>query len=91
MHTAPHQVRLLAATTLGSILTAVKSSAEVLGPTAELRAVLSNSVDTCYSCPALRPTLLANLSLLLEHFPLPPSTHPEITVLLLHLSRYRTI
>ena len=81
------QVRRLAATSVGSLLEAVKGSAEVLGSTGEFTSLLSSTVEACYSHPSLRSTLLRNLHLLLEHYLPPASTQPAVTALLLHLVR----
>ena len=73
--------------TLSTILTSVRSSSEQLRSSTELAALLASTLETCYSAPALRPVLLANLGQLLEHFAPPPAQHPAITSLLLHLAR----
>ena len=84
---ASNKVRLLAVTSLCSALTAVKGSADMLTNSSELSTLLKTSLETAYSSPHLRPAILDLLALILEHFPPPATSQPEVTALLLHIAR----
>ena len=84
---ASNKVRLLAVTSLCSALTAVKGSADMMSNSSELSTLLKTSLETAYSSPHLRPAILDLLALILEHFPPPATSQPEVTALLLHIAR----